>query len=169
MEVKNISVNGLPLIHHVGDYPYTIEFGEDDNDNFTPTVSTVPRSIDSVRIRKNKIDWLDDEGYILATTNNEYGTTNNLFWSREEAERFLKEYFPKNRTFTKVTEVFILDNGRIEKTYINRMNVVDNTIGYNDNHWRFYTEDDIGKKVFLTYEEAKKVRDEDEAREFLNK
>ena len=128
MEVKNISVNGLPLIHHVGDYPYTIEFGKDNNDNFTPTVSTVPRSIDSVRIKKNRIDWLDDEGYILATTNKEYGTTNNLFWSREEAERFLKEYFPKNRTFTKVTEVFILDNGRIEKTYINRMNVVDNRL-----------------------------------------
>ena len=68
MEVKNISVNGLPLIHNVGDYPYTIEFGKDDNDNFTPTVSTVPRSIDSVRIKKNRIDWLDDEGYILATT-----------------------------------------------------------------------------------------------------
>jgi hypothetical protein len=49
------------------------------------------------------------------------------------------------------------------------MNVIDNTIGYNDNHWRFYTEDDIGKKIFLTYEEAKKVRDEYEAKEFLNK
>lgn len=167
MNVNNIFVDDLPLIHHIGDYPYTIEFGEYGNDDFIPTIDTMPRSIDSIRIRKNRIDWLDDEGYILATTNNEYGTTNNLFWSREEAEEFLKEHFPKNRTFDKVTEVFILDNGRIEKTHITGMNVIDNTIGYNDNHWRFYTEDDIGKKVFRTYEEAKKVRDECEAREYL--
>ncbi|MBR0542486.1 MAG: hypothetical protein IJK26_09855 [Clostridia bacterium] len=173
--VISITINGEEIKHQIGDNMYSIEF---DKKKFSLCVKELPYDIDRIEITSDGIRYYDDEGILRDSTNsrdrNNCGNNCELyFWSKQEAEEWLKSHLPEKQTFKKVDEkAFIIRDGCLVLARTSDMRIVDGKIGYGAYYIKdgvcryagFFTEEDIGKTVFFTYEEAKNVRDEIERR-----
>lgn len=146
---NRISVNGVELPHQVGDSVYRITFGAD---GFTPEITEFPNAVKQIHITENSIRYIGGYGRMF------HNNPNAGFWTREEAQKWFDRIKPEKFSITKKTKVYhVLDDG-LGYVEVDRMIVRGGRIEYLIAHsTRGFTEDDIGKIVFFTEEEARKV------------
>lgn len=146
---NRISVNGVELPHQVGDSVYRITFGAD---GFTPEITEIPNAVKYIKILENSIHYVGDFGRTIRTN------PNAGFWTRELAQEWLDSVKPEKFSITKKTKVYhVLGNGCLSYVEVERMIVRGGRIEYLiANSMMGFTEDDIGKTVFFTEEEARK-------------
>lgn len=150
-----ITVNGKTLEHNIGDHWYLINFA---NGGFTPVIIEFVGVIKEIRISdKGRIEYFDDCGCELSDSKFK---SKGYFWTRKEAEKWIEENIPKNPKITKHTAIFTVEGTILEKHFINGMTYANGAFRYRValEDW-YIAEEDFGKTVFFTYEEAKTVRD----------
>ena len=147
---NRISINGVELPHQVGDSVYRITFGAD---GFTPEITEIPSAVKQIHITENSIRYIG--GYGRMFRNN----PNAGFWTKEEAQKWFDRIKPQKFSITKKTKVYhVLGNGCLGYVEVERMIVRGGRIEYLiANSMMGFTEDDIGKTIFFTEEEARKV------------
>lgn len=147
---NRISVNGVELPHRVGDSVYRLAFGAD---GFTPEIVEIPNAVKQIHITENSIRYIGGYGRMIHTN------PNAGFWTREEAQNWYESVKPKKFSITEKTKVYhVLDDGCLGYVEVECMIVIDGKIEYLiANSTMTFTENDIGKTVFFTEEEARKV------------
>lgn len=146
---NRISVNGVDLPHQVGDSVYRLTFG---TDGFTPEIEEVPNAVKYIKVTENSIQYVGKFGRTIRTN------PNAGFWTREAAQKWFDSVKPKKFSITKKTKVYhVLGNGCLGYVEVERMIVRGGRIEYLiANSMMGFTEDDIGKTVFFTEEEARR-------------
>ena len=147
---NRISVNGIELPHQVGDSVYRITFGAD---GFTPEITEIPNAVKQIRITENSICYIGSHGRVVLSN------PNTGFWTREEAQKWFDSVKPNKFSIKKKTNVYhVLSDGCLGYVEVDRMIVRGGRIEYLiANSMTGFTEDDIGKTIFFTEEEARKV------------
>lgn len=147
---NHISVNGVELPHQVGDSVYRITFGAD---GFTPEITEIPNAVKQIHITENSIRYIG--GYGRPIHNNP--TTG--FWTREGAQKWFDSIKPDKFSITEKRNVYhVRGDGCLGYVEVERMIVRGGRVEYLiANSITGFTEDDIGKVVFFTEEEARKV------------
>lgn len=147
---NHISVNGIELPHQVGDSAYRLAFGAD---GFTPQITEIPNAVKQVHITENSIRYIGDYGRAIRI-----GCSAG-FWTREEAQKWFDSVKPGKFSIAKKTKMYrILGNVGYAEAVVERMIVRCGRIEYLiANPMTGFTEDDIGKTVFFTEEEARRV------------
>ena len=157
-EVK-ITVNGKTPEHNIGDHWYMVDFT---NNGFTPFVRKSFNTVEGIRISKTgRVTYYDDCEYEL---NDKKFKERGLFWTEKEANKWIEENVPKNPKITERTYIFVVNDFTIERQYVESMKYANGAFRYKvtGENW-LISEEDFGKTVFFTYEEAKVVRDKFEA------
>lgn len=149
---NRISINGVELPHQIGDSVYRITFGAD---GFTPEITEIPNAVKYIKILENSIHYVGDFGRTIRTN------PNAGFWTRELAQEWLDSVKPEKFSITAKTKVYhVLGDGCLGYIEVERMIVRGGRIEYLiANSMMSFTEDDIGKTVFFTEEEARKILD----------
>lgn len=149
---NRISVNGVELPHQVGDSVYRLTFGAD---GFAPEITEIPNAVKQICITENFIRYIGSYGRPL------HNNPTTGFWTREEAQKWLDSVKPEKFSITKKTKVYhVLSDGCLGYVEVERMIVRGGRIEYLiANSMTGFTEDDIGKTVFFTEEEARKILD----------
>lgn len=157
-----ILINGKPLTHKIGDRPFVIEFGID---GFTPCVKQCACGIDKITITAEGVLYQGNDNFIFDGTTRPTDKCEYAFWSEKEAKEWLESNLPEKHSFNSENrEFFRVYDGILEKDTVRTMTIQNGKIGYLPSKaYKFFTEEDIGKNVFFTYEEAKEVRDVIEA------
>lgn len=147
---NRISVNGVELPHQVGDSVYRITFGAD---GFTPEITEIPNAVKQIHITENSIRYIGGYGRMFRSN------PNAGFWTREEAQEWFDSVKPERFSIEKRTWVYhVLDDGCLGYVEVECMVVIDGKIEYLiANSTMTFTENDIGKTIFFTEEEARKV------------
>lgn len=147
---NRISVNGVELPHQVGDSVYRITFGVD---GFTPEITEIPNAVKQIHITENSIRYIGGYGRLIRSNPNEG------FWTREAAQKWFDSVKPNKFSIKEKTKVYhVLGNGCLGYIEVERMIVRGGRIEYLiTNSMMGFTEDDIGKTIFFTEEEARKV------------
>lgn len=147
---NRISVNGVELPHQVGDSVYRLAFGAD---GFTPEIVEIPNAVKQIHITENSIRYIGGYGRMIHTN------PNAGFWTKKEAQNWYESVKPKKFSITEKTKVYhVLDDGCLGYVEVECMIVIDGKIEYLiANSTMTFTENDIGKTVFFTEEEARKV------------
>jgi hypothetical protein len=158
---NRISVNGVELPHQVGDSVYRLTFGAD---GFTPEITEIPNAVRHIGIsgNLNAVKYQSFGNLIYYYDDRHHSIHNNPttgFWTREEAQKWFDSVKPEKFSITKKTKVYhVLGNGCLGYVEVERMIVRGGRIEYLiANSMMGFTEDDIGKIVFFTEEEARKV------------
>lgn len=172
-EAKNrvVSVDGKKLAHKIGDYPFIIDFGEDE---FSPHVDPLCYAVEKIVTTATGVQYYSDDNYLLdSTCPLDQKNKAFVFWTEKEAQEWLEDNLPQKQTFNKAgATVFIVgDNGAILKAEVRDMRIVGDRFGYGAfiderKYFTFFTEDEIGRGTYLTYKEAKEARDVAEALKF---
>ena len=150
-----ITINGKTPERNIGDHWYMIDFT---NGGFTPFVRKSFGVIGEIRISKTgRVTYYDEYNCELSDRKfKEQG----IFWSEEEANKWIEENVPKNPKVTARTNVYVVNNFIIEKQCIESMDYADAKFRYKiTNESWLISEEDFGDTVFFTYEEAKAIRD----------
>lgn len=145
-----ISVNGVELPHQVRDSVYRLTFGAD---GFTPQITEIPNAVKQIHITENSIRYIGSYGRMFRNN------PNAGFWTREEAQKWFDSVKPEKFSIKEKTNVYhVLSDGCLGYVEVERMIVRGGRIEYLiANSITGFTEDDIGKTVFFTEEEARKV------------
>lgn len=150
----DIKIDGHKLEHQLGDSMWYIT--NDKQNNFKLIVAEHKNFIDTICITaENEITFLGNS-YPIDPTLGE-------FWTKEEAQEWLIENMPENLAVTKETDVFFCDKtGQIQIARVIGLIVKRGRIGYKTacrfSNWDFFTNDDIDKNIFLTYENLVKKK-----------
>lgn len=146
---NRISVNGVELPHQVGDSVYRLTFGAD---GFTPQITEISNAVKRIHITEDSILYIGGYGRVI------HSNPNAGFWTREEAQKWFDGIKPEKFSIKEKTKVYHVLGDGLGYVEVERMIVRGGRIEYLiSNSTRGFTEDDIGKTVFFTEEEARKV------------
>lgn len=164
----DITVNGKALEHSVGDRYWYIGFGED---GWTPELRESRDKIEKIVITQNGVDYYAEDNFKMTDRSMKEDC---LFWTKEEAEKWYSENIPETLAFKPDEELFYV----LEKPYevvilIVRISHIDgfctsngklvyrgNQVSEKYGKPYSFTAEDLGTKLFRTYEEADKKRKE---------
>lgn len=162
----NITVNGKALEHNIGDRYWYIGFGKD---GWTPKVCKSKDSIEKIEMTKDGVAYFASDGFRMSEKAMEATTT---FWTKEEAEKWFSENIPEQLAFKPNEEFFfvlekpyevVIEIVRMSKTdglYINGDELLYTAERISDGYSYYFDAEDLGTKLFRTYEEADKKRKE---------
>lgn len=147
---NHFSVNGVELPHQVGDSVYRLTFGAD---GFTPEITEIPNAVKQICITENFIRYIGSYGRPL------HNNPTTGFWTREAAQKWFDSIKPNKFSITEKRNVYhVLGDGCLGYVEVERMIVRGGRVEYLiANSMMGFTEDDIGKTVFFTEEEARSV------------
>lgn len=160
---NRISINGVELPHQIGDSVYRLTFGAD---GFTPKITEIPNAVRHIGISGNlNVVKYQSFGNLIRYYDDRHRPIHNNpttgFWTREEAQKWFDSIKPNKFSITEKRNVYhVLGDGCLGYVEVDRMIVRGGRIEYLiANSMMGFTEDDIGKTVFFTEEEARKILD----------
>lgn len=154
---KEILVDGKELPHKIGDSIFWL-YAKDTE--LSIEVREEENCVDSIKITSDGIEYLDHFGENIESDE-------DVFWSREEAQKWLDEHMPEKLSFKKGDFVlFISQNPAsidIDCGVVDELAIEDKQVKYRirtaSYHSAVFTEDDINNLVFFDREKAIEVRD----------
>lgn len=156
--MRQIILDGVKLPHKIGDTVYWL-YAKDTE--LSIEVREEKSFVSSIKITSDRVIYLDEDDQDIEGEE-------TLFWSREEAQKWLDEHMPKELIFKKGDFVFFIrqsyasidvDCGEVEELIIsdNKVKYVIRTPSFSSIH---FTEEEAKKMTFFDKDEAIKFRDE---------
>ncbi|MBO5576932.1 MAG: hypothetical protein J5956_11630 [Ruminococcus sp.] len=163
--MNKVSINGKELPHKIGDAVYWLYAKDTD---LSVEVRKENSLVYSIAVYEDRVEYLDEDGQNIEEDK-------TLFWTKEEAEQWLKEHMPPKLSLKKGDFVLFIRQGALlslDCGEVDSLAIVDEQIKYSIRtasfHSFYVSEEDLDGTVFFNREEAiKKLKELETAKSIL--